>query len=53
MTKYKGKKEFDAVEMMRNAREQISAETQNMSLTELKEYIARKLGKDDKENKAA
>jgi len=42
-TKNKSKKEFDAVEMMRKAREQISAETQNMSFAELKEYIANKM----------
>jgi hypothetical protein len=36
-------KEFDAVKMMREIREKISAETQNMSFEELKEYIKKKL----------
>jgi hypothetical protein len=36
-------KQFDAVKMMRDIREQISAETQNMSFEELKSYIKKKL----------
>ena len=39
----KKEKEFDAVKMMREIREKISAETQNMSFEELKEYIKKKL----------
>ena len=34
---------FDAVKMMREIREQISAETQNMAFAELKEYIQNKI----------
>ena len=37
-TKNKEKK-FDAVKMMREIRDEISAETQNMTLEELKNYI--------------
>ena len=36
-------KTFDAVKMMRDAREKISSETQNMTFEELKAYIAKKL----------
>lgn len=36
-------KTFDAVKMMREIRDKISAETQNMSFAELKEYIRKKL----------
>lgn len=36
-------KTFDAVKMMREIRDQISAETQNMSFEELKVYINKKL----------
>ena len=36
-------KTFDAVKMMRDARNKISEETQSMSLDQLKEYIAHKL----------
>ena len=32
-------KSFDAVKMMRETRDKISAETQNMKLDELKKYI--------------
>ena len=39
----KKEKEFDAVKMMREIREKISAETQNMSFEELKAYIKKKL----------
>ena len=38
-------KSFDAVKMMRDARDKISAETQNMKLEELKRYIDIKLKK--------
>lgn len=33
------KKTFDAVKMMREIREKISSETQNMTFEELKKYI--------------
>jgi hypothetical protein len=33
------KKSFDAVKMMREIRDKISSETQNMTLDELKKYI--------------
>jgi hypothetical protein len=36
-------KAFDAVKMMREARDKISEETQNMTLEQLKKYIADKL----------
>jgi hypothetical protein len=36
-------KEFDAVKMMREIRDKISNETQNMSLDQLKKYIADRL----------
>lgn len=39
----KKEKQFDAVKMMREIREKISAETQNMSFDELKAYIKQKL----------
>ena len=39
----KKEKQFDAVKMMRDIREKISAETQNMSFEELKSYIKQKL----------
>jgi hypothetical protein len=40
----KGKtKTFDAVKMMREIRDKISDETQNMSLDELKRYISDRL----------
>jgi hypothetical protein len=43
METIKKEKTFDAVKMMREIREQISSETQNMTLAELKEYIQKKL----------
>lgn len=46
MKKTKQKK-FDAVAMMRAAREKISAETQNMSFEELKAYIAQKFAENN------
>ncbi len=39
MATKKEKKTFDAVKMMRKIREQISAETQDMTFEELKKYI--------------
>ena len=36
-------KSFDAVKMMRDARNKISAETQNMKFDELKKYINNQL----------
>jgi hypothetical protein len=37
------KKSFDAVKMMREIRDKISSETQNMTFEELKEYIKKGL----------
>ena len=39
----KSTKTFDAVKMMRDIRDKISAETQNMSFEELKAYIKKQL----------
>ena len=39
----KKEKDFDAVKMMREIRDKISIETQNMTLAELKEYIQTKI----------
>lgn len=39
----KKEKQFDAVKMMREVRDKISTETQNMSFEELKAYIQKKL----------
>ena len=40
----KGKeKTFDAVKMMRDVRDKISEETQNMTLKQLKKYLADRL----------
>ena len=39
----KKEKQFDAVKMMRDIRDKISSETQNMSFNELKAYINQKL----------
>jgi len=39
----KKEKSFDTVKMMRDIRDNISSETQNMTIDELKEYIKRKL----------
>jgi hypothetical protein len=36
-------KDFDAVKMMRDIRDKISLETQNMTFEELKAYIKQKL----------
>ena len=43
MKKTKPEKQFDAVKMMREIRDKISAETQNMTFDELKVYIKQKL----------
>ena len=45
----KKEKTFDAVKMMREIRDQISSETQNMTFEELKAYINKKLS--DKKTK--
>ncbi|MGE5356057.1 MAG: hypothetical protein ACM3PT_07430 [Deltaproteobacteria bacterium] len=39
----KKEKTFDAVKMMREIREKISQETQNMTFEQLREYIKEKL----------
>jgi hypothetical protein len=39
----KKEKQFDAVKMMREIRDKISSETQNMTFDELKAYIKQKL----------
>jgi hypothetical protein len=39
----KKEKQFDAVTMMREIRDKISSETQNMTFEELKAYIKKKL----------
>lgn len=39
----KKEKTFDAVKMMREIRDKISSETQNMTFEELKAYIKQKL----------
>jgi len=39
----KKEKTFDAVKMMREIRDKISAETQNMTFEELKAYIRQRL----------
>ncbi len=39
----KKEKTFDAVKMMRDIRNEISSETQNMTFSELKAYIKQKL----------
>ncbi len=43
MVTNKKDKQFDAVKMMREIREKISADTQNMTFEELKVYIKKKL----------
>lgn len=43
METIKKEKTFDAVKMMREIRDKISSETQNMTFPELKEYIKNKL----------
>ena len=41
----KKQKQFDSVKMMREIREKISSETQNMTFDELKAYIKQNLEK--------
>jgi hypothetical protein len=43
MKTIKKQKTFDAVKMMREIRDKISAETKNMTFEELKAYIHKKL----------
>lgn len=43
----KKEKTFDAVKMMREIREKISQETQNMTFEQLKAYIKEKLTKNN------
>ena len=43
MKTIKNEKQFDAVKMMRDLREKISSETQNMTFEELKAYIKKQL----------
>lgn len=43
MEKIKKEKTFDAVKMMRDIRDKVNSETQNMSFAELKEYIQTKV----------
>ena len=43
----KKQKSFDAVNMMREIRTQISADTQNMTFEELKAYIKKKLSENN------
>jgi len=45
MQTHKKEKSFDAVKMMREIRNQISVETQNMTFEELKRYIKAELSK--------
>jgi hypothetical protein len=43
METIKKEKTFDSVKMLRETRDKISFETQNMTITKLKDYIKRKL----------
>lgn len=43
METIKKKKTFDAVKMMRDIRDKVSSETQNMTFAELKKYIQIKI----------
>lgn len=45
MKTIKKEKEFDAVKMMRDIRNKISIETQNMTFEELKKYISASIEK--------
>jgi hypothetical protein len=47
MEKNKKEKSFDALKMMREIRDKISSETQNMSFEELKAYIKQKLAENN------
>jgi CO dehydrogenase/acetyl-CoA synthase beta subunit len=42
----KKEKQFDAVKMMREIRDKISSETENMTFEELKAYIKKQLADD-------
>lgn len=44
MESTKKEKQFDAVKMMRDVRDKISSDTQNMTFDELKAYIKQQLG---------
>ena len=43
METIKKEKTFDAVKMMRDIRDKVTSETQNMTFAELKEYIQNKV----------
>jgi hypothetical protein len=43
METIKNEKQFDAVKMMRDIRDKISSETENMTFVQLKSYIKQKL----------
>jgi hypothetical protein len=43
METIKKEKTFDSVKMMRDIRDKVSSETQNMTFAELKEYIQTKI----------
>ena len=45
----KKEKAFDAVKMMREIRDRISSETENMTFEELKEYIKKQLSENKTE----
>ena len=45
MKKSKPAKSFDAVQMMRDIRDKLSAETQGMSFAELQAYMQQRLAK--------
>ncbi|MFA9213383.1 MAG: hypothetical protein ACEQSR_05995 [Candidatus Methylacidiphilales bacterium] len=45
----KNEKQFDAVKMMRDIRDKISSETQNMTFDELKAYIKQQLAESNTE----
>jgi len=45
MKNSKAEKPFDAVKMMRDIRDKISAETQNMTFEQLKQYVEEKTKK--------
>jgi hypothetical protein len=52
METIKKEKTFDAVKMMREIRNKVSAETQDMTFTELKQYIQNKIAEDKSRLKA-
>ncbi len=43
----KTEKQFDAVKMMREIRDKISSETQNMTFDELKAYISQRIAENN------